>query len=90
MSLHNFVYADRNSPAFNAAWDGLSHVLATELLGTGEDLAQENEGEVWQYMGSERTPVGLRHCFRHRYHPVTKSREYRWVATEPLEAEQWP
>ncbi len=85
--LHN-VYADRNSQAWTAAWDGLANTLAIELLGTGEDLAQEYECEVWQYMGTIRTPVGMTHTFRHRYHPVTKRREYRHVLTEPLEAEQ--
>ncbi len=81
------VFADRNSPAIAAAWDGLSHILITECLGSGEDLAQLHEGEEWQYMGSELTQVGMLHCFRHREHPATKRREYRWVTTEPLETE---
>ena len=36
--------------------------------------------EVWQYMGSVKEPGKLaRHEFRHRHHPVTKARAFRYV-----------
>lgn len=36
------------------------------------DVVQSNDGECWQYMGSE----GDEHSFRHRFHPDTQSRLY--------------
>ena len=36
--------------------------------------------EVWQYMGSVKAPgKPARHEFRHRHHPVTKARAFRYV-----------
>jgi hypothetical protein len=75
----------RGSPAWDAAWAGLSHVLVADGLGDGTDLAQENDGEAWQYMGSRLTTTGMLHTFRHRDHPKTHDREYRAVLTELLD-----
>jgi hypothetical protein len=75
----------RGSPAWEAAWSGLAHVLVTDGLGDGTDLAQENDGEAWQYMGSCRLSSGILHTFRHRDHPKTHDREYRDVLTELLQ-----
>ena len=41
-------------------------------------------GEVWQYLGTEHDEtLGWRHCFRHRHHPLSHQREYRWVCASP-------
>lgn len=46
-------------------------------------------GEVWQYMGSVKSPgEPPRHEFRHRHHPVTKARTYRYVHG-PTESGAW-
>ena len=78
------LIAQRGSPAWDAAWSGLARVLVTDGLGDGADLAQENDGETWQYMGSEQIETGLLHEFRHRDHPKSHCREYRDVLTEQL------
>ena len=46
-------------------------------------------GEVWQYMGSVKAPnKPARHEFRHRRHPVTKVRAFRYVHG-PTESGAW-
>lgn len=70
--------AERGSAEWDAAWRSLGFALAERAIGTPSDLAQECDGEVWQYLLSER-PEGrdyLVHEFRHRFHPVTQRREY--------------
>lgn len=43
----------------------------------GSTLAEDYEtGERWQLMGTALTEEGWVHEFRHRWHPVTKKREY--------------
>jgi len=39
------------------------------------DSVQENQGEVWQYMGSSQ----YNHTFRHRCHPSINDRMYHHV-----------
>jgi hypothetical protein len=82
--MQNSVCAARGSLAWHAAWEGLAHVIVQDGLGAGDDLAQHHEGEEWQYMGSQYIEIGMRHEFRHRYHPVTQQREYRDVLTDCL------
>jgi hypothetical protein len=79
------LFVERGSPAWDAAWGGLAHVLVTDGLGNGTDLAQDHDGEAWQYMGSRRIATGMLHTFRHRDHPKTHDREYRAVLTEALD-----
>lgn len=72
----DFVAA-RGSPEWDAAWRSLGCALADCVLGSRLDLAQACNGEVWEYLHSER-PQGsdyLVHEFRHRCHPVTQRRE---------------
>lgn len=46
-------------------------------------------GEVWQYMGSvKRSGQPPRHEFRHRRHPLTRARSYRYVHG-PTESGAW-
>lgn len=63
---------ERNSPEWNAAWS------------TFDDPIQENEGETWEYMGTEHhQETGWVHVFRHRCHPMTSDRHYRSVPASP-------
>lgn len=70
--------ASQGSSEWNAAWQALRLALHERGLGTGLDLAQECDGETWQYLCSERRDGStyLIHEFRHRFHPQTLSREY--------------
>ena len=70
---------DRGTPEWDRAWGLLSEHIRSEGLGDGSDLAQSNEGECWQHMGSTRDAEGEVHCFRHRHHPMTGRREYAHV-----------
>ncbi len=46
-------------------------------------------GEVWQYMGSVKSPgKPARHEFRHRRHPLTNARAFRYVHG-PTESGAW-
>lgn len=45
------------------------------------DRCCENDGEVWQYMGSKIEDDKLIHTFRHRCHPRTLQQEYRHIST---------
>ena len=72
-----YFVAARGSPEWDAAWHSLGCALVDSVLGSPLDLAQKCNGEVWEYMQSER-PLGrdyLVHEFRHRCHPVTQRRE---------------
>lgn len=70
-----------------AEWDRMWAALAT-LFG---DTSQTNDGETWQYMGTQRKRGGVwAHTFRHRCHPSTGGRLYHSipvgvVAVEPSE-----
>lgn len=79
------VHAERDSPAWNAAWQGLAETIKRDRLGDGKDLDQARGGEGWQYMGSVITKTGQSHEFRHRNHPVSENREYREVITNQLD-----
>jgi hypothetical protein len=70
--------AARGSREWAVAWRSLGCALVQCVLGSPADLAQECNGEVWEYLHSEH-PAGrgyLIHEFRHRCHPVTQRREY--------------
>lgn len=70
------MMAERNTLEWAMAWEGLRRVIVADRLGDGTDLAQRSAlGECWQYMGT----IDQHHGFRHRDHPVTGGREYRWV-----------
>ena len=70
------------------AWRALGDALLAKGIGTGADLEQECEGYVWQYLFSEIDTVQkiMIHEFRHRWHPVTRRREYMHVVTEDRDA----
>lgn len=69
-------HVPRETPAWFALWDCLGRELVARGLGTGNDLVQRSSsGEVWEYLGSERTAQGVRHSFRHRHHPRSGVRE---------------
>jgi hypothetical protein len=54
--------------------------LAALAENNGDRLCQCPEsGETWQYMGTQLESDGWKHCFRHRYHPATRQREYRMI-----------
>jgi hypothetical protein len=72
-----YFVAARGSPEWDAAWRSLGCALVDCVLGSPLDLAQACNGEVWEYLHSER-PQGrdyLVHQFRHQGHPVTQRRE---------------
>lgn len=64
-------FAVEGSPEWDRAWDALQ--------AEDGDRVRESQGEVWQYMGTAIYADGVQeYQFRHRYHPVTKAREYRY------------
>jgi hypothetical protein len=67
------AYLERGSSEWNKAWF---------ILGIIEDfdLVRPHHGELWQYMGSERTDAGWQHVFRHRCHPSNSERKYHRVS----------
>lgn len=83
------AWAQRSSPAWQAAWGALRERIIADGLGDGSDLMQEHPvfGEGWQYMGSVVSGDCMEHEFRHRCHPSTEARESRVVRTAALSAE---
>lgn len=45
------------------------------------DRVCENQGEMWQYMGSKVENDRLTNSFRHRCHPNSFTQEYRHIST---------
>jgi len=41
------------------------------------DMEEENDGEIWQYMGTVQINGEYVHQFRHRCHPSINKRVYR-------------
>jgi hypothetical protein len=78
------VFAQRKSPAWNAAWEALRACSVSEGVGDGTDLQQEHPElhDIWRHMGSTITVEGMAHDSRHRCHPRTEVRESRTVTTE--------
>jgi hypothetical protein len=59
----------------------LWEVIWSELASLEGDCVGENQGEVWQYMGSKIEGERLTHTFRHRCHPRSLNLEYRHIST---------
>lgn len=57
--------------------DATEWTMAWEMAVEGEDKAEEENGECWQYMGSSDCKGAWAHSFRHRCHEG--KRAYRWV-----------
>jgi hypothetical protein len=55
-------------------WKAIWLTLALHPLNSGciDPFSCKNDGEVWQYMGTDNDE----HVFRHRFHPKTGKREY--------------
>jgi hypothetical protein len=63
------IIIKKDSPSWNALWGWLEkHPINT---GLSEPMVAENNGEVWQYMGTTahngKHPIS---SFRHREHPI--------------------
>lgn len=79
---HALVFIDRGT----ADWDRVWALLAAS---TGGDTTQPCPccRERWQYMGSYSDGARTAHEFRHRHHPLTRSRDYRrFTEDTPLPA----
>lgn len=72
MSETETAFLERGTSEWNNAWFML-RVL------DGTDVDAVNDGECWQYMGTEKREDIWEHVFRHRVHPITGEREYRRV-----------
>lgn len=76
METKCYVLDPTNNPADKAEWD-----RAWNIAVPGDDKAEANNYESWQYVGSSNRDRGdWRHEFRHRCHPGSNSRLYRSVA----------
>lgn len=66
--------ACRGEPELQRAWEILAHTEQTDTLA-------EHAGEVWQYLGTsfDADRGEWVHTFRHRCHPRTEEREYRYI-----------
>jgi hypothetical protein len=54
-------------------------IMWAELIKLEGSATSENNGEVWQYMGSKIEGQEITHTFRHRSHPLTKDYQYRKI-----------
>ena len=68
------VFLEETDPELLRAWHTFSDPVQAHPV----------TEEVWQYLGSEHDAVwGWRHCVKHRHHPLSHQREYRWVSASP-------
>ena len=65
------VCLDEGDPELRRAWN------------TFPDPVMEHQGEGWQYMATRQREGVWQHCFRHRYHPQTKTRTNAEVNAAP-------
>jgi len=73
METHT-CWITKDDPEWEIMWDA----LANDPFNAGLPNPREaiNDGEVWQYMGTEGDGEEAHHVFRHRRHPKTNRREY--------------
>lgn len=73
MKENQVTFIEPNTAEWKKMWDE----LASNGINTGieEPHTASNDGEMWQYMGTETQG----HCFRHRCHPNTDAREYIYI-----------
>ena len=59
-------------------WEYMWNWLANHPLNKGLEYPEyaENNGEMWQYMGSFKQKDKVIHELRHRQHPTTGTRQY--------------
>ena len=83
----DLVLIEPNSPEWDFMWNWLAnHPLNKDIP---EPTTAEHEGEAWQYMGSFMQGERVLHQFRHRFHPVTETRQSVSVsASETFTKEQ--
>ncbi len=63
------IFVKRDTPEWDFMWLWLE--LHAINAGLENPIVAENEGEVWQYMGSFKNSNKTVHEFRHRNHPIT-------------------
>lgn len=66
------VILKQDSQEYKYMWDTLANNPIND--GLADKYAAENEGEVWQYMGSNYHDGKIIHSFRHRLHIKTGER----------------
>ena len=71
MKIH---FIERSDPEWSRMWAKLRLIV-----GSGDDNEQENNNEVWEYMGTVAKSEGPIHEFRHRCHPRGNVRRYERV-----------
>jgi len=71
MSVEQSICIDPSEDQWEIMWAAL-----IKLEGSADC---ENNGEVWQYMGSKIESQEITHTFRHRLHPLTNERQYQKI-----------
>ncbi len=67
----SIVCIDAQQPDWEYMWQ--------ELIKLEGSATSENNGEIWQYMGSKIEDQLITHTFRHRSHPLTNDYQYRKI-----------
>ena len=81
------VILKRESAEWNSMWERLSQHPIN--VGLEDPIVALNNGEAWQYMGSNKQGDIVIHSFRHRVHPVTNKREnISFYASEDFTSDQ--
>ena len=75
---------ERDSDEWNYMWDQLAKNPIN--ININDPTVAENDGESWQYMDTSFYDGKLKHCFRHRCHPVEDQRVYLHI---PVSKEFW-
>ena len=65
---------NRNTSEWNYMWDRLAGFYLNK--NNEQPCVCMNYGESWQYMDTSIYDGQLKHCFRHRLHPLTNNRQY--------------
>lgn len=65
-----YIIIKENSSEWNYMWEWLAKHPINENI--EDPSTAENNGEIWQYMGSYKEKEKIVHEFRHRNHIITK------------------
>ena len=87
--MNEMYFVEQSDPEWEHMWGMLADHPINDGFSEPTEAASDN-GECWQYLGTEhrKSEGQWKHCFRHRSHPKTDQREYRWFpAPAPKEGE---
>ena len=77
----DIFWVEKGSDEWNRMWAALARLPLNRNQKNPSICACQ--GECWQYMDTAIYDGQVQHCFRHRLHPETHTREYVFIPVSP-------